>query len=631
MLCALLCAASFAAIGGTSGAASSSTVISATVPSASSLDMSACNTGPAYSASVLADAPAGYWRLDESSGTTAADASGNAVTGTYTGTPQLQRPGALLADGNKATRFDGVDDYIALGSPASLKPNTFSVEAWFRTSRGGDIYRYRSHGILLWVSASGVSGGFYNSVGTRQVATAPGTFTDDAWHHTIVTFDGAQVRVFVDGKLLGMQASTEIPYYHPSGLAAIGRAGDLSQEYFDGHLDEVAFYPGALPANRIAAHVHAAQTGSSALGAVLPSSGAVSGSDCSITFGSSNDTSMMRAYQADGGGRAMYGPAITTDAVGYWPMEGTRDNAAGASAGLSPFAGPQDPSFTPGFEGRGQGLDFDGDDVAEIPHHASQSTDTFTVDAWFRTSSLAAQPYEILVVKQSQDASIHRNFILYFARDSNRLAGSVSTNAAAGWAYAATDATPLVDNRWHHVALVSDGAGTLSLYVDGLPRDSSAIVGNIDNPAAPVTIGAESQGAGMLDFFTGQMDEVRIANVARSAAELRDYYRATVPDYGSGSDWATAGASLFGACLRSVSGAGAAAVWSVNASCPATDGAHWKAIPQNTASTGAKVASSSTAGSEITASLRFGVRAKADQAPGDYRAPVAFEVVAPNS
>ena len=51
--------------------------------------------GPSYSSSVLADSPLAYWRLGESSGSTAADASGNGRTGSYLNTPTLGAGGAL--------------------------------------------------------------------------------------------------------------------------------------------------------------------------------------------------------------------------------------------------------------------------------------------------------------------------------------------------------------------------------------------------------------------------------------------------------------------------------------------------------------------------------------------------------
>jgi hypothetical protein len=49
--------------------------------------------GADYRAAVMADTPSGYWRLDETSGTAAADASGNGNAGTYAGGVTLNEPG----------------------------------------------------------------------------------------------------------------------------------------------------------------------------------------------------------------------------------------------------------------------------------------------------------------------------------------------------------------------------------------------------------------------------------------------------------------------------------------------------------------------------------------------------------
>lgn len=47
-----------------------------------------------YDATVIADAPSGYWRLGEGSGPTAFDSSGNGFHGTYQG-PSLGQVGAI--------------------------------------------------------------------------------------------------------------------------------------------------------------------------------------------------------------------------------------------------------------------------------------------------------------------------------------------------------------------------------------------------------------------------------------------------------------------------------------------------------------------------------------------------------
>lgn len=52
-----------------------------------------------YRAQVLQDSPAGYWQLNETSGTNAADESGNGLGGTYQSSPTLGKPRLLPASG----------------------------------------------------------------------------------------------------------------------------------------------------------------------------------------------------------------------------------------------------------------------------------------------------------------------------------------------------------------------------------------------------------------------------------------------------------------------------------------------------------------------------------------------------
>src|SRR5262249_13962061 len=61
-----------------------------------------------YASTVLADSPAAYWRLGESSGSSAADSSGNANGGSYSGSVTLGAP-ALITDLDTAVDFNGTD------------------------------------------------------------------------------------------------------------------------------------------------------------------------------------------------------------------------------------------------------------------------------------------------------------------------------------------------------------------------------------------------------------------------------------------------------------------------------------------------------------------------------------------
>ena len=87
-------------------------------------------TNHAYAAWDLESlSPVGYWKLDESSGVTAADSSGNGNDGTLHGNPVWQTSGGWF-DG--ALDFDGRGDYVRVDRPVGFDfaPNSFSISAW---------------------------------------------------------------------------------------------------------------------------------------------------------------------------------------------------------------------------------------------------------------------------------------------------------------------------------------------------------------------------------------------------------------------------------------------------------------------------------------------------------------------
>lgn len=65
-----------------------------------------------YSEAVLDDNPIGYWRLGETSGSTAIDSSGNGLHGTYHGGVGLGEPGASQTNADFAVSFDGSNAYV---------------------------------------------------------------------------------------------------------------------------------------------------------------------------------------------------------------------------------------------------------------------------------------------------------------------------------------------------------------------------------------------------------------------------------------------------------------------------------------------------------------------------------------
>lgn len=211
-----------------------------------------------YSAAVVADNPISYWRLGETSGTVAQDEQ-SANPGTYAGGFTRGVPGVL--PGNTATHLDGASGRVALGAPASLRPNNFTVEAWFRTSSSAGtqvVYRVRWYGMWLKVSGGRLEGvAYYGNLGTDYRSVYSPQFVNDGrWHHGVLTKDGASLALFVDGAAVASLPMTEATYYSPSNNTgvAIGRDGDFSGEYFSGDIDEVAVYNHALTASQVQGH-----------------------------------------------------------------------------------------------------------------------------------------------------------------------------------------------------------------------------------------------------------------------------------------------------------------------------------------------------------------------------------------
>lgn len=78
-------------------------------------------------------APSLYWRVGEAAGTTAADASGNGRTGTYTGTFTLGQLAAIADDADKAVALDGASGRIPSTYSLFVPGSRFSVCIWART------------------------------------------------------------------------------------------------------------------------------------------------------------------------------------------------------------------------------------------------------------------------------------------------------------------------------------------------------------------------------------------------------------------------------------------------------------------------------------------------------------------
>ena len=208
---------------------------------------------------VFTDRPLGFWRLGDAAGSSSAlDASGNSLTGAVDPGVSFRQPGAI--SGDTAATFPGSGPAIVVPASAVLDlANTVSVEAWVRPTlagQNGGIYEKTVNG---WVNSQYML--FLEAgVAKFRVRTASGALLPvdgpvlalNTWSHLVGTFDGSVLRLYVNGVLAATSAAAG-PLSSGSGPSFIGRLGQNLYP-FQGSIDEVAVFSGALSPDRVRAH-----------------------------------------------------------------------------------------------------------------------------------------------------------------------------------------------------------------------------------------------------------------------------------------------------------------------------------------------------------------------------------------
>lgn len=209
----------------------------------------------------MADAPNLYLRFSETSGTNAADSSGNGRDFTLTAATGRGAPSLLASDTDPS--------WDANGTTAAQR----STESWMLPDVGpftfealveaDSLSSYRAVGGIEGSGSQGWVLYFYqNALGVLHNGTwyarGRGTTVVGATYHVAVTYTGTQITTYLNGAQNGTSALS-LPNPLISYPFRVGAAGEFSpNRFWDGRIDEAAHYPTALPPARILAHAQAA-------------------------------------------------------------------------------------------------------------------------------------------------------------------------------------------------------------------------------------------------------------------------------------------------------------------------------------------------------------------------------------
>ncbi|MEK7774566.1 MAG: LamG-like jellyroll fold domain-containing protein [Candidatus Zixiibacteriota bacterium] len=200
----------------------------------------------------------GWWPFDETSGTTASDASDNGRNGTLT---NMSAPSCwVTGHADSALLFDGSNDYVQVAYESAFDLSTaYTLTGWFRMASADKAdYRtilckqtnstsrnwwlcLRADGSLYWRLSSG---------GISYTVTSVGDYADNAWHSFAAVKQGSSMKLYADGNLIG--SAVGAPNADTQAQPVI-IGSENGANCFKGRLDDIRIYSKGLNASEISA------------------------------------------------------------------------------------------------------------------------------------------------------------------------------------------------------------------------------------------------------------------------------------------------------------------------------------------------------------------------------------------
>jgi hypothetical protein len=446
-------------------------------------------------------APVGYWKFNEATGQSANDSSPETNNGTLGANSSAASDDPTWEQDNECIQgkcliFDGVDDYVLVPNSTSLNPTTITTSAWIKVnttvsgkeqaiiSKWGDTsfqdtfnFNIDNNKVKLSVK---LGSGWQSVTGVTNLDT-------NTWYHLAGTFDGSNIKVYVNGRL---DATTSQSGSITSSTATvrIGRAGSLvSNQFFAGLIDEPKVYDFAKTDSQIKSEYNAR--------------GSLTGT--AATVGHPNYSTQQLDF-------------IDENLAAYWNMNETPNTTTVADSSGNGNNGTSSTSSNISNGWFGRARTFNGSNqFVSVGNGSSLSpgANSFTISAWIKTSSNTSQ--KIYAKDNCSSGSLIQfdvqssNIVRFQIGNSSRTVSGVSSSGT------------VADGNWHHVVGMRDTAnGTLKVFIDGVLDNSASdsIAGQSVNNSATAYIGR--CGTFNTEVFNGSIDEVRIYSTALTNSQV---------------------------------------------------------------------------------------------------------------
>ena len=460
----------------------------------SAVIVAVADSGGAYNNAVAADSPSSYWPLDETSGAVGFDHVGFTDLKLASG---VTRGADGIVQGDPASIFDGTSNGTA-ATPTSIQaPDTFTTEAWIKTTTtsGGKIIGYgaaatgqsNSYDRQTYMDNSGhIIFGVYT--GNTVTVNSANSYNDGAWHQVVSSMGPNGMRLYIDGMLVGSRNDTTIGqpysgYWRVGGDNLGGWPNQPASNFIAGNIGQVAVYSTVLTRQQVVNH-----------------------------YVASGRVSPIPPAPADAYGKAVY----DNDPLIYWRLNDTDGTAKDSGAYNSP--GTYNGSVTHGVSGAIAGntaTSFDSNAMVASNQAYSNPT-TYSLETWFKTTTNVGG--KIIGFGNSQTGLSNNYDRHVYMQDNGTLAFGVWT----GQTNLAITSASYNDGNWHHLVAEQSSDG-MKLFVDGSlqatnPQTGSQAYDGYWKIGGDVTWNSSSY------YFAGTLDEAAVYGTALSAADVLNHY-----------------------------------------------------------------------------------------------------------
>ena len=519
-------------------------------------------SGSDYPAAVLDSGPQSYWRLDETTGTTAAssvllnEGTDNAA---YSGTTIGSVSGPLAGSAATSAGFNGASSEVTLQQRLVEGSSYQTISLWFKsTTPNGVLFSYQAAALsagsttanyvpALYIGSDGTLHAEYWT-GTTAPITTSAPVDDGNWHLATLSVAGTTQTLYLDGAQVGSLSGNVNVRGMPNNYVGTGFIGGpwpdepnqgttAVPEYFTGHISDVAFWTRPLTAAEVQAMYTAGTHPAALLTKVTRPTGSVyaqvsydplTGRVTNVTD-DKDGTWQVPAPQVSGSSQVWVASVLGAHPKDYWRLNDTGGSEAqnlmncscdaaayyyNATEGVT--GGPFADSTVTSFNGTSSYL--------SMPSADENTTGPGSIGLWFKTTGTSEVLYSTqnAPVTSGTSASVYvpslyvgsdgkLNGEFWIAQESKTIRSSAAVN----------------DGKWHYAVLAA-GTSTQSLYLDGVAQGTaSGALLPLTQPNVAVGSGILSSAwpdsgvsAKTLEWFTGDIAELAWYPAQLTAAQV---------------------------------------------------------------------------------------------------------------